>query len=93
MKDEIQKFIDEDINPALSSHGGFLEIVDFDSETSDIYVKMGGGCQGCAVAAKTLYDQVEVFLREEFTGLGRVHDMTNHEAGETPYFKRAERSA
>ncbi len=88
MKDKIQEFIDNDINPALDSHGGFLEIVRFDNKTNDIYVKMGGGCQGCAAAAKTLYDQVASFLREEFSDLGNIHDMTNHEAGKMPYIKR-----
>lgn len=90
MKDKIQEFIDNDINPALEAHGGFIEIVEFDSETNDIYVKMGGGCQGCAVAAKTLYGQVEAFMREEFPELGEIHDTTNHEAGETPYFEKSE---
>ena len=51
---------------------------------------MGGGCQGCAVAAKTLYGQVEAFMREEFPELGEIHDTTNHEAGETPYFEKSE---
>ena len=45
-RDEIQKFVDEDINPALESHGGFLLIHDFDEEKKLLKVEMGGGCQG-----------------------------------------------
>ena len=89
MKEEIQKFIEDYVNPGLATHGGFLEIVDFDEKTNDIYVKLGGGCQGCAASAETLYVQIEAFLREEFPKLGAIIDVTDHDAGTSPHFKRS----
>ena len=88
MKEKLQKFIEEDINPALSLHDGFLEMVNFDEETNDIYVKMGGGCQGCAASAATLHTQIEAFLREEFPDLGAIIDETDHDAGLNPHFSK-----
>ena len=88
MKQEIQKFIDEDINPALAGHGGFLEIADFNDEHNDIYVTMGGGCQGCAASAETLYTQIASYLREEFPNLGKIIDVTDHDAGLNPHFAK-----
>lgn len=85
-RDEIQKFVDEDINPALESHGGFLLIHDFDEEKKLLKVEMGGGCQGCASAKATLKLQIEGFLKEEFPELIEIEDVTNHLAGENPYY-------
>ena len=86
MRDEIQKFIDEDINPALEAHGGFLLIHDFDDEKKLLKVQMGGGCQGCASARITLKLQIENFLREEFPSLTEIEDVTDHLAGTNPYY-------
>jgi|TARA_R110001583_G_scaffold38874_18_gene125267 Fe/S biogenesis protein NfuA len=85
-RDEIQKFVDEDINPALESHGGFLLIHDFDEEKKLLKVQMGGGCQGCASARITLKLQIEGFLKEEFPKLLEIEDVTDHLAGTNPYY-------
>jgi len=85
-KDEIQKFIDEDVNPALESHGGFLLLHSFDDKKKSIKVEMGGGCQGCASARITLKLQIEGFLKEEFPDLAEVEDVTDHLAGTNPYY-------
>jgi len=85
-KNEIQKFIDEDINPALEMHGGYLLIHDFDEESKSLKLQMGGGCQGCSSAAITLKLQVENFFRQEFPDLGEIEDITDHFAGESPYY-------
>ena len=85
-QDDIQKFIDEDINPALESHGGFLLLRSFDGEKKSIKVEMGGGCQGCASARATLNLQIESFLKEEFPELLEIEDVTDHLAGTNPYY-------
>tara|TARA_B100000131_G_C17882697_1_gene518978 strand:- start:368 stop:637 length:270 start_codon:yes stop_codon:yes gene_type:complete len=86
MKDKIQVFIDEDINPALADHGGFLELVAFDDETNDLYVKLGGGCQGCSASSATLQIQIKRFLKDEFPDLNEIIDTTDHDAGTNPYY-------
>ena len=88
MKEQIQEFIADYVNPGLATHGGFLEIVDFDEKTGDMSVRMGGGCQGCDASSETLYVQIEAFLREEFPKLGAIIDVTDHDAGTKPHFKR-----
>tara|TARA_E500000331_G_C17250799_1_gene711040 strand:- start:650 stop:913 length:264 start_codon:yes stop_codon:yes gene_type:complete len=85
-KDSIQKFIDEDINPALEMHGGFISIYDFDENTKILKLEMGGGCQGCASSRITLNVQVKNFLKEEFPDLLEIKDVTDHNAGINPYY-------
>ena len=85
-KEEIQNFIDEDINPGLGMHGGYLLIEKFDKEHKHLYVKMGGGCQGCASSIVTLKLMIESMLKEQFPELAEIEDVTNHFAGENPYY-------
>ncbi|TAH38099.1 MAG: NifU family protein [Planctomycetota bacterium] len=78
-----QQVIDSQLNPALGSHGGFVEIVD--SVGHDLYVNMGGGCQGCGSAMATMRQGVEVAIREAVPEIGEIYDATNHAAGTNPY--------
>ena len=41
---EVQKLIDERINPAVAAHGGQIELLNVEDDA--IYIHMGGGCQG-----------------------------------------------
>jgi len=83
---EIQKYLDEEINPALEMHGGYLLIENFDEERKHLCVKMGGGCHGCASAAITLKLQIERFLMEKFPELRGIEDITDHSVGDNPYY-------
>ena len=85
-QDKIQRFVDEDINPALEMHGGFLAIDKYDDVHKHLYVKMGGGCQGCSSAVITLQLQIRNYLMEEFPYLKEIEDVTNHHEGENPYY-------
>ncbi len=90
-KDEIQKFINEDINPGLEAHGGYLLMREFDEESKALKVEMGGGCQGCASAKLTLNLMIENMLKEEFPSIVTVEDITEHSKGESPYYSPDER--
>jgi Fe/S biogenesis protein NfuA len=85
-QDDIQKFIDDDVNPALATHGGVHLIHNFDDEKKLLKGEMGGGCQGCASARITLKLQIEGFLKEEFPELTEIEDVTDHIAGTNPYY-------
>lgn len=78
-----QEVIERHLNPALASHGGHVEIVD--NEGSDLYLTMGGGCQGCGSAMATMRQGVEVAIREAVPEVGEIYDATNHSAGTNPY--------
>jgi len=85
-KEEVQKYIDENINPGLSMHGGYLTAHDWDEESGVLYVIMGGGCQGCSAAAETLRYSIDQMLKEEFLEIKMIEDATQHSAGANPYY-------
>ncbi len=83
LRQQVQEVIDEQLNPALAAHGGFVEIQDL--KGNDLYINLGGGCQGCGAAAATLRQGVEVAIREAVPEVGAIYDATDHAAGLNPY--------
>jgi len=78
-----EKVLSEKINPALGDHGGSVELVDV--KEASVYLRMMGGCQGCAGARATLRHGVERALRDEIPQLDDIVDVTDHSAGSSPY--------
>ena len=87
-KDEIQKVVDEDINPGLAMHGGFILIDDFNEEHKSLKLTMGGGCHGCASSRISMVFAVERHIREVFPEIGEIEDVTDHLTGENPYYSQ-----
>ncbi len=83
--DKVQQLLDMSINPALASHGGFASLVEVNDDDS-VVVTMGGGCQGCAMSQATLSDGIKRAIMEAIEEVTDVIDVTDHEAGENPYF-------
>jgi len=81
--DRVREVLDSQVNPAIAAHGGQITLIDV--EDNEIYVEMGGGCQGCALSRMTLRQGVERMLREAIPELTAVHDVTDHSSGENPY--------
>ena len=84
MADRVQRVIDEVINPGIASHGGYVELVDVSDDT--LYLRMGGGCQGCAASAATLRMGIERMVREQVPEIQEIVDVTDHTAGANPYY-------
>ena len=84
MAERVQRVIDEVINPGIASHGGFVELVDVSDDT--LYLRMGGGCQGCAASAATLRMGIERMVREQVPEIQEIIDVTDHTAGANPYY-------
>ena len=84
MAERVQQVIDEVINPGIAAHGGFVELVDVSEDT--LYLRMGGGCQGCAASAATLRQGIERMVRQEVPEIREIMDVTDHAAGVTPYY-------
>lgn len=82
-RQSVQEIIDSRLNPGLASHGGFVEIVD--SIGHDLYLNMGGGCQGCSSAAATMKQGVEIAIRDAVPEVENLYDATDHAAGVNPY--------
>lgn len=84
LPEQIQQVLDQAINPALASHGGFASLVGVDGTKA--IVTMGGGCQGCAASAMTLRDGITKMLKDALPQLTEVIDATDHTAGENPFY-------
>lgn len=81
----IQELLDNEINPALGMHGGWVELIDV--RKNSIFLRLGGGCQGCASAGATLKLGIERSIREIYPWVGEVLDTTDHAAGRNPYYQ------
>jgi Fe/S biogenesis protein NfuA len=84
LPEKVQAVLDKAINPALASHGGFAALVGV--EDTRVFVTMGGGCQGCAASAMTLRDGIRTMLLESLPEITDVVDVTDHDAGENPFY-------
>jgi Fe-S cluster biogenesis protein NfuA len=81
----VQKVIDDEINPRLSGHSGYVRLERIKNNT--IWINMGGSCQGCAEAPITFRHDVGAVLRRAIPALGAIYDATDHLAGVNPYFQ------
>jgi Fe/S biogenesis protein NfuA len=86
---QIQDIFDNQINPAIASHGGSVMLLGVTGTTA--YVRLGGGCQGCGMADVTLKQGIEATILQEVEGIDRVADETDHTAGQNPYHQPAKK--
>ncbi len=80
----IGQLIEEQINPALASHGGFVVL--HSVEDGKVFLEMGGGCQGCAMSYQTMKDGIEGAIKELVPTITEVVDVTNHSQGSNPFY-------
>ena len=66
-------------------HGGWVELIDV--RKNAVYLKLGGGCQGCQSANMTLKMGIERVIRERIPEVGEILDTTDHAAGRNPYYQ------
>ena len=59
----INTLIDEQVQPAVEQHGGFIKFEDFDQSTGRVSVLLQGSCSGCASSTITLKMGVENMLK------------------------------
>jgi len=84
-KEKVQKILDEMINPAVAGHGGFVDLLDVKENV--VYLRLGGGCQGCGMVNVTLKQGIETTLKEEIPQIAGVIDQTDHAGGSNPYYQ------
>ncbi len=83
LAEKVQQVIDQYVMPGVAQHGGNVTLVEVRDEV--VYVRMGGGCQGCGLASVTLNQGIERILKEKVPEIKDVQDVTNHAAGSNPY--------
>lgn len=84
LAEKVQQLLSQQINPSLAAHGGWAELVKV--EGTEVYLTMGGGCQGCAMSAATLREGITVMISEMIPEVSEVIDTTDHNAGDNPYY-------
>jgi Fe/S biogenesis protein NfuA len=80
------RVLDEQVNPAIASHGGRADLVALDEGERVAYVRLSGGCQGCAMSRLTLSQGIESMLKEAIPELAGVVDVTDHASGANPFY-------
>jgi Fe/S biogenesis protein NfuA len=85
----VLQVLDQQINPAIAAHGGHADLVAV--EDSVAYLRLGGGCQGCGLAAVTLSQGIEVAILDAVPEITKVVDVTDHASGANPYFESAKK--
>ncbi|MGI9627999.1 MAG: NifU family protein [Longimicrobiales bacterium] len=84
LADRVRQVLDTEINPAVASHGGSINLVDV--QDTEIFIEMAGGCKGCAMSRMTLRQGVERMVSQAVPEVTAIHDVTDHATGENPYF-------
>ncbi len=84
--EKVQILLEQSINPSLAAHGGYATLVGVKDETNDVYLTMGGGCQGCAMSRMTLTQGIRASIKEAMPEVNEVLDVTDHTQGENPFF-------
>ena len=83
--DRVRAILDSQVNPAIAAHGGRIDLVDV--EGTEVYMVMSGGCQGCAMSRMTLRQGVERQIRQAVPEVTAIHDVTDHDSGENPFYE------
>ena len=87
LKWAIRDLLDREINPAVAAHGGYVELIDV--KRNSVFLRLGGGCQGCGAADVTLKQGIEKAIRSLAPAVGEILDTTDHAAGRNPYYAPA----
>lgn len=74
--DAVNKVMDEEVSPALASHGGGGNVTHVDKGV--VYIELEGGCKGCPGARMTMKNGIETLLKERIPEVQEVVDVTDH---------------
>lgn len=80
----VQAVVDQQVNPGVAGHGGWVVLLDVKDNTA--FIEMGGGCRGCAISQMTLKQGIEKIITQEVPEIVQVLDTTDHSNGENPYY-------
>lgn len=83
-EEKIRMLLAERINPAIASHGGVANLIRV--EESIAHLELGGGCQGCGLAAVTLRQGIERAILDAIPEITEVMDVTDHSMGTNPFY-------
>lgn len=82
----VEALLEEQINPSVAAHGGHIGVEKVIGST--VYLRMSGGCQGCAASSATLREGVERMLRAALPQIIKIVDVTDHASGTSPFYAK-----
>jgi Fe/S biogenesis protein NfuA len=83
-EEKIRTLLAERINPSIASHGGVANLIALDGSVA--MLELGGGCQGCGLAAVTLRQGIERAILDAIPEIDEVVDVTDHAMGTNPFY-------
>ena len=84
LAERVTDLLNRQVNPSIAAHGGEIRLAGV--QDTEIYLEMMGGCQGCAMSRLTLRQGVEKMIHQSIPEVTAIHDITDHQAGENPFF-------
>jgi Fe-S cluster biogenesis protein NfuA len=84
-----RQVLDAEVNPAIAAHHGHVTVTG--AEGGWIRIRLGGGCQGCTLAEVTIRQGIEPLLRARLPAITGLTDVTDHQAGTSPFFSPEKR--
>lgn len=84
MLNAVETLLEQQVNPSVAAHGGHIAVDRVENAT--VYLRMSGGCQGCAASSATLRQGVERMLRAALPDIRDIVDVTDHAAGANPFY-------
>lgn len=85
----VEDLLERQVNPAVAAHGGRIAAERVAEGT--VYLRMSGGCQGCAASSATLREGVERMLRAALPQIAGIVDVTDHAAGSAPFYSSGDK--
>lgn len=85
LEDNIDNFLNSEINPQLSMHGGKVNLINI-SEDNIVFIEFTGGCNGCSMIGVTLKEMVEKKILFYFPEIKKVIDRTQHSHGNHSFY-------
>ncbi len=74
--DAVVAVMEEEVDPALASHGGGGVVTKV--EHGVVFIELEGGCRGCPGARMTMKNGIEALLRQRVQAVKEVVDDTDH---------------
>ena len=74
--DAVNVVMEEEVSPALASHGGGGTVSNV--QNGVVFIELEGGCKGCPGARMTMKNGIETLLKERVPEVKEVVDVTDH---------------
>ncbi len=82
---DIEKILEEYIQPTVQMHGGMVSLQDFDDGVATIF--MSGACSGCAMSTQTLHMGIENMLKYYIKEVLAVKGVEDPNSTVNPYYQ------